>query len=101
MEGVNTPTTWLTKFTVSWMDENLDAVLLVAIQWPKKSSEKMENQKEDKPNENELSSEGEDGIKILQGRNHDRKTHWKYLGVTLTFTYMNHRDCFLAYHIDR
>jgi len=35
----------------------------------------MTNQQENKPNEKNLSSQGEDSLKILQGRNHERKTH--------------------------
>lgn len=72
---VNAPTTRVTKFTISWMDENLDDLVPLTIQWPKKSSGKMTNQQENKPNENKLSSQGEDGLKGLQCQNHESKTH--------------------------
>ena len=81
MQGVNAPTTWLTKFTISEMDDNLDALVPLTIQWPKKSREKMENQQENKSNEKKLSSQGEDGLNNLQGRNHESKTHWPRSGV--------------------
>ena len=36
----------------------------------------MTNKQANKPNEKQLSSKGEDGLKGLQGRNHESKTHW-------------------------
>ena len=56
MQGVNAPTTCLTEFIISWMDDNLDALRPQTIQWPKKSSEKKANQQVKKPNEKQLSS---------------------------------------------
>ena len=81
MQRVNAPTTQLTEFTISWMDNNLDALVPLTIQWPKKSSENMANQQENKPNQKKFSSKGEDGLKILQGWNHESKTHWSGFGV--------------------
>lgn len=57
------------------MEDDLNALVPLTIEWPNKSSENMTNQQENKPNEKNLSSQGEDSLKILQGRNHERKTH--------------------------
>jgi len=62
------------------MDENLDALVPLTIQH-NKSSENMTNQQANNSNEYQLSSQGEDDLKSLQGRNHERKTHWSRFGV--------------------
>lgn len=57
------------------MDDNLNALVPLTIQRPKKSSGNMANLQANKQILKQLSSKGEDGLNSLQGRNHERKTH--------------------------
>ena len=50
MQEVNAPTTWPNELTISWMDDNLDVLVPLAIQWPKESSRNMINQQANKSN---------------------------------------------------
>lgn len=69
IQGVNSPITWLIEFTISWMDDNLDALGPPTIQGLKKSSKNKANQQAHNPNQMKLSSKWEHNLSKLRGKN--------------------------------
>ena len=76
MQGVNAPTTRLTEFIINWMDDNLDGLVPLTIKYPRNQVERWQMNKQTKPNEKQLSSKGENGLKVIWGPSHERETHW-------------------------